>query len=469
MKPMTTASRIFSPFVLIALWSVPAFPQMSAANESAIDQAVTKILSKSGIASASIAVVENGRLAYAQAYGFSNLESRQRATTAMRYKIGSNSKQITATAILLLVDDGKISLDDPVARFFPDLTRANEITIRELLSHTSGYEDYYALDYVAPYMAQPTTPEKIMNIWGKKPLNFDPGTQWQYSNTNYTIAGAIVEKITGKPLIEFLRERIFDPLKMESPIDVDNQPWSKDDAVGYTRFALGPSRVAQPEGAQWIFAAGELAMTPSDMARWDISLMDGLILKPELLKQLTTEVNLKNGAITGYALGLGIDSSKGHRIWSHGGGTSGFISSNTTYPDDRMAITVFTNQDDPAAHEIAREIEHIVKSQAVDPNAPQALALVETVYRQLSEGRLDRSLLTSDANAYFSDQAVADYASSLKPLGPPSGFRETGATKRGGMDYRFYRLRTKSKELTISTFFTPDGKLDQFLVYPAGN
>jgi hypothetical protein len=157
----------------------------------------------------------------------------------------------------------------------------------------------------------------------------------------------------------------------------------------------------------------------------------------------------------------------GHRVWSHGGGTSGFISANATYPDDRMAITVFTNQDDPAAHEIAREIEHILMKPAVDPDAPKALSLVKTVYSQLSEGKLDRSLLSGDGNAYFTGQAIADYAASLKPLGPPSSFVETSATHRGGMSYRFYHLQTKSKALSISTFITPAGKLDEFLVYPA--
>jgi D-alanyl-D-alanine carboxypeptidase len=222
-----------------------------------------------------------------------------------------------------------------------------------------------------------------------------------------------------------------------------------------------------PEGSAWIFAAGELAMTPSDMALWDISLMNGSILKPDLLKQLTTEIHLKNGVSTGYALGLGIGKSDGHRIWSHGGGTSGFISSNTTYPDDRMAITVFTNQDDPAAHEIARDLESILKKQAVDPNSAKALELVHRVYRQLTEGRLDRSLLTSDANAYFTAQAIVDYSMSLKALGLASDFKQTSVSNRGGMSYRFYLVQTNSKQLTISTFITPGGKLDEFLVYPA--
>ncbi len=463
MTPTQLCIRVWfaciSPICLLA--------QLSPSTQTAVDQTVRKALDASGVPSASIAIVKDGKLAYARAYGYSRLDGKVAASTHMRYKIGSNSKQITATAILLLSDEGKVSLDDSVARFFPNFTRGNEVTIRELLSHTSGYEDFYALDYVAPYMRLPTTPQSIMDIWGKKPLNFDPGTKWQYSNTNYVIAGAIIEKITGKPLFDLLRSRIFGPLGMQSAIDIDLEPWSAADPVGYTRFALGPPRPAQPEGANWVFGAGELAMTPSDMALWNISLMNGTVLKPELLRELTTEVHLKNGAGTNYALGLGISSVNGRRIWSHGGGTSGFISANTAYPDDRMAITVFTNQDDPAAHAIAHDIEKILIAPAADPKAASTLALVERVYGQLRDGALDRSLLTSDASAYFTPEALADYAASLKPLGTPTSFQQTSATERGGMSYRFYTVETASKKLTISIFVTPNGKLDQFLVYPA--
>jgi D-alanyl-D-alanine carboxypeptidase len=146
---------------------------------------------------------------------------------------------------------------------------------------------------------------------------------------------------------------------------------------------------------------------------------------------------------------------------------SGFISANTTYPDERMAITVFTNQDDPAAHEIAGSIERILREPAVDPNSGKYLALVKNIYAQLSAGKLDRSLFTSDANAYLTNQAIADYGSSLSPLGAVLDFKETSATERGGMSYRYYRVQTKSKPLTLSTFFMPDGKVDQFLVYPS--
>ena len=149
-----------------------------------IDKVVTDTLSRTGVPSASVAIVKDGQIAYVKAYGDARIEPKTPATTGMRYSIGSISKQFTAAAILLLQEQGKLSLDDKVAKYVPDLTRANEVTIRQLLSHTSGYQDYWPQDYVMPMMLQPVTAQRIMDLWAKKQLDFEPGTKWQYSNTN---------------------------------------------------------------------------------------------------------------------------------------------------------------------------------------------------------------------------------------------------------------------------------------------
>ena len=146
-------------------------------------------------------MVQHGKLVYTHAYGLARLEPPKKATPDMRYSIGSISKQFTATAILLLQEEGKLSIDDPVGKYVPGLTRGDEVTIREILSHTSGYQDYWPEDYVMTPMLKPETAQQIIDTWGKKPLDFEPGTQWQYSNTNFVIAGAIVERVsrTGAP------------------------------------------------------------------------------------------------------------------------------------------------------------------------------------------------------------------------------------------------------------------------------
>ena len=141
-----------------------------------------------------------GRLRTYRAYGDAHRNPDSRAEPSMRYAIGSISKQFTAAALLLLQQDGKFSLDDRVAKFLPDLTRAGEITIRQLLSHTSGYQDYWPQDYMFPLMEKPITPDGILDRWARTALDFDPGTKWQYSNTGYVAAGLIIEKASGKPL-----------------------------------------------------------------------------------------------------------------------------------------------------------------------------------------------------------------------------------------------------------------------------
>ena len=242
----------------------------------------------------------------------------------MRYSIGSISKQFTATAVLLLAEQGKLSLDDPVSRFVPNLTRGSEVTIRELLSHTSGYQDYWPQDYVPPFMLQPVTADKILDLWARKPLDFDPGREWQYSNTNFVIAGLIVEKASGEPLLQFLSEHIFVPLGMKSVMNIDQNRLTETDATGYLRYALGPPRLAPKEGKGWLFAAGELAMPAEDLARWDISMIDQTVLKPASYAQMETEVQLKNGLGTHYGLGVHVGQQFGQRQIDHGGEVSGF-------------------------------------------------------------------------------------------------------------------------------------------------
>ncbi|HET7322639.1 MAG TPA: serine hydrolase domain-containing protein, partial [Longimicrobiaceae bacterium] len=307
-----------------------------------VDAIANEVLQQTGVPSASVAVVKDGKLVYAQAYGDSHLNPDVPARPDQRYAIGSISKQITSAAILLLQQEGKLSLDDPVSRFLPDLTRADEVTIRELLSHTSGYQDFWPQDYVPPLMQTAMPPQAILDRWAKQPLDFDPGTRWQYSNTNYVIAAQIVEKASGEPYFQFIRERIIEPLGLESAIDFDAGNMADTDASPYMRYGLGPLRPAPDEGPGWMAGAGELAMTASDLARWDISIIDQSLLSPASYHALESEVPLKNGVGTGYALGLDVGMQGGHRVLEHSGEVSGFTAENMVFPDDGAAVVVLT-------------------------------------------------------------------------------------------------------------------------------
>ena len=204
-----------------------------------IDAAVNQILSATQVPSASIAVVKDGHIAYLQAYGLARISPPIEATPQMQYAIGSISKQFTAAAVLLLAQQGKLKLEDPVAKYLPELTRADEVTLRMLLSHTSGYQDYWPEDYVMTSMMAPTTAQHILDVWAKKPLDFDPGTKWQYSNTNYVIAGRIVEQVSGMALMDLLEQRIFLPLGMSNVYNADAGRLPATDPTGYERVRPG--------------------------------------------------------------------------------------------------------------------------------------------------------------------------------------------------------------------------------------
>jgi D-alanyl-D-alanine carboxypeptidase len=442
--------------------------QLSADVTAKIDKAAADALARTGVPSASIAVVKDGKIVYVRAYGDAKLEPRTPADPKMRYSIGSISKQFTAAALLMLQEQGKLSLDDKVGKYIPDLTRANEVTIRQLLSHTSGYQDYWPQDYVMPGMLKPVTAQQIMDTWAKKPLDFEPGMKWQYSNTNYVIAGAIAEKVAGMPLWQFLQQHIFKPLGMTSAYDIDKTKLTESDPIGYYRFALGPLHPAPKEGPGWLFAAGEIAMTAEDLAKWDISVMDQKLLKPESYQQFGTDTLLRNGLSTRYGLGLTIGSNGGRRSLSHGGEVSGFTAQNTIFPDDRTAIVVLTNQDAADAGGAITSAITPLLFESADAATPIKAEQARKIFAGLQKGNIDRSLFTDNANFYFSDTALKDFADSLGPFGEPKSFDQVGQSLRGGMTLRVYIARfANGKALRIWTFELLDGKLEQYQIAPA--
>jgi len=451
---------------MLAAWSARAqtVDTISPDLRARIDRIADQVLQQTGVPSASVAVVEHGKLVYTHAYGLARLDPPTKATPDMRYSIGSISKQFTATAILLLQEEGKLSIDDAVGKYITGLTRGGDVTIRQILSHTSGYQDYWPEDYVMTPMLHPEAAQQIIDTWGKKPLDFEPGTQWQYSNTNFVIAGRIVEVVSGESLWQFLGEHVFHPLEMKSVWNSDEHKLTDVDATPYYRHALGPLRPAPKEGVGWMYAAGELAMTAHDLALWDESLIAGSVLKPESYKQMFTEVKTKDGKGTHYGLGVDVRDVDGHRDIEHGGEVSGFVSDNEVLIDDGAAVAVLTNQDAiGAAGTIARLVAPIVAGLLLKPTEQQAL----DVYRGLQKGTIDRSLLAPNLNDYFTPEAIRDYQTSLAPLGEPLSLTQNAEEMRGGMTFRAFTITYPDQKLRVTTYTYPDGKLEQYLIAPA--
>jgi D-alanyl-D-alanine carboxypeptidase len=442
--------------------------QLSPDIRDKINKVATDSLAKSGTPSASLVVIKDGQIAYLKAYGNARLEPPTAAQPEMAYCLGSVSKPFTAEAILLLQEEGKLSLDDKVSRFLPGLSRANEVTIRQVLSHTSGYHELSALDYLPQRMLEPTTPRTILDQWAHMPLNFDPGSKWEISDTNYVIAGTIVEKASGMPLYLFLREKLFVPLGMESVIDIDSKKLGQTDPAGYMRYGLGPLRPAPREGQGWLFGGEELAMTAEDMGKWDISVIEHKLLKSSSYRQFENSVLLNNGLATGFALGNGITRQAERRVLYSLGDVSGFSAANTIFPDDRIAIAVFANMDAGAPTEIISGVVPLllINRTDSDPDMPQKLDQARKIFDSLQHGALDRSLFTEDAKSYFDEQALKDFAASLGPLGRPQEFVQTEHSVSNGLISRSYRVKFANQTLAAHTFEEQTGKLEQYVIEP---
>ena len=459
-------------FVSVFLAALPVFAQNDRAQDDApndsgltqkLSQKIEESVKQSGVASVSVAVVKDGKLVFSQGFGKASVDPDRPATVDTRYAVGSISKEFTAAALLYAQEQGKLSLEDKVAKYFPDLTRAHDITIRQLLSHVSGYEDYAPQDYIIPEWTAPTSAGAVVDRWAGKPLNFDPGTDWQYSNTNFVLAAMIFEKATGQKLLDFLQQKIFGPLEMTSAGYCNTR--SPNDASPYTRFGGGPPRLTPREAAGWYFGAAELCMTASDLARWDMAFLSKKILSSRSYEEFTREAWLANGNATHYALGLSLGEFNRIPTVYHGGEVSGFLASNVMFPTRHSAVIVLSNED---GINFITPLSLQISAMVLLPDDPPALEKdtqqVRDILTGLSAGKLNRSLFTDNANSYFRTVAMEDLRESLSALGELKSVTRTSESSRGGMIHRSYRAEYAKRAVILNIYVMPDGRYEQFIV-----
>ena len=459
-------------FALVSLGTsvMAAHAQLTPDMEAKIAAAAQGVVTDTGVPSASVGIVENGRIVYTHAFGMARLQPPVPATAAMAYPIGSISKQFTATAMLLLQQDGRLSLNDPVAKYFPELTRANDITIRNLLTHTSGYQDYAPQDYTIPAWQVPGDALKTVDEFAGKPLDFEPGTQWQYSNTNFVLAALIVQKVSGMPFAQFLQDRVIGPARLQGVLNLNTER-GQVEVTGYMRNALAPLRPAVLEGPGWYFGDADLAMPVGSLLTWDMTFLNKSLLTPASYREMETPFTLKDGKSTRYGLGIFVRTVHGHPALEHSGEVGGFVAENVVFTDDDAAIAVLTNQEaSGAASEIADALAPIVLGGAasaspaerpVEAFAPQ----LKTIMTGLEQGQIDRTLFTADCNAYFNRNALEDFKTSLAPLGTVTEVTRESASLRGGMTFGAYKVTFSSgAAVRVTVYLEPDGKIEQLLV-----
>jgi CubicO group peptidase (beta-lactamase class C family) len=348
--------------------------------EARIELAARAVVSSGLSAGVAVGVVRGGQLVFNRAYGLANLELSVPVTASTVFRLASLTKQFTAASVLLLVEQHKLSLDDKLAKYYPDFPRAGQVTIRHLLNHTSGIRDYAEVLSQELGRSRPTGPEFVKRIAGLG-YDFDPGTMWNYSNSGYFLLGQIIEKVSGVSFAEFTRANLFDRLAMmDTAVDDEAQvvPFR---ASGYEAAKHAPSGYVNAPFVSMavVYAAGATHSTVADLANWNIAPHGGKVLSAESFRNMTAPAMLNNGRLSGtakyhkpdapvrpaepgfapreYAMGLHLGSLDGHRFIGHEGGIFGFSTMMEVYPDDGLTTIVLANTNGVAGRlqtEIAR-------------------------------------------------------------------------------------------------------------------
>jgi len=299
---------------------------------------------------ATVIVVKDGKTVFRKAYGAADIAARTPLTPGTVLRLGSITKQFTAVAILMLADEGKLALNDPITRFLPDYPIGGKvITIEHLLTHTSGIVSYTSKPNYVAGMAQDLTVDQMIDGFKNGPLEFEPGTRFNYNNSGYFLLGAIIEKVSGLSYANFLEQRIFMPLGMKDTAYEGAGRSGAPRAAGYSAQEKGYG-LAQPLSMSQPYAAGALVSTVDDLATWDAAIASGKLLKPASWKLAFTPYQLSPGESTGYGYGWAVGKLQGAPIVHHGGGINGFRTYALRLPEQKVFVAVLANSDSGNVH-----------------------------------------------------------------------------------------------------------------------
>ncbi len=307
----------------------------------------------------SVLVARDQTILLDKGFGFANLEWNLPNSPTTKFRLGSVTKQFTAASILLLQERGKLNVDDPVKKYMSDAPPAwDKVTIYNLLTHTSGIPSFTGFPDFASTEAIPTTPEKLVARFRDKPLEFQPGEKWNYSNSGYVLLGYLIEKISGQTYEKFVQENIFTPLGMKDSGYDSNSAIILRRAAGYAPSPNGPVNAGYVDMSIPL-SAGALYSTTEDLLRWEQGLFGGKVLSSASLQKMTTPF------LHDYACGLGVSAAKGRKLIEHGGGIEGFNTQLSYYPDEKLTVVVLGNLNGTAPGEIAERMAQVVHGEKV--------------------------------------------------------------------------------------------------------
>ncbi len=451
--------------------AAPSAPPLSDDQMRRIDEVALDALQQQAVPGIALAVVRNGRVVYSRGYGYSSVELQQTMRDGSLFELGSITKQFTAAMILLLVEDGRITLDMPLSLFVPDFPRSKEITLRELLSMRSGIPDYTDQPGFDKLATKPATPADILATVKQLPLDFDPGTRWEYSNTNYVLLGIVIEKASALSYSSELADKIFRPMNMIATQYGNTGASSPDLATGYT-FDGQRMRPATPWNLDWAYSAGGLVSNVLELAVFDTALLQGNVVNLVDLRDMWTPTTLKDGTKVPYGYGCTIESLYTHREIDDDGGLPGFNGRNAMFPNDKFDVIVFANTQAFDPGPVVDQVFSLFYPPTAQQLAAQrqgddaALARARDVYRRLAAGTLDASQTTGSAAKRLTSTLLAHAKAQLGKLGAPKQFALMDKHLLGDETVYTYRLAFKQGGLEFVVALDAAGKVGTLSVEP---
>lgn len=413
-----------------------------------IDADVEQILQRTHTPGATILVAKHGQIIYRHAYGLGNREDLRPATVDTEYEIGSITKQFTAAAILQLQEAGKLRLDDKLSTYLPTVPHASEVTLRQLLSHTSGMPEYLDAMDAAGTIDKPASFDKLMSYIAGKPLDFPPGSHWSYSNTGYIMAGRVIEIVSHESYRQYVRTHLLDRAGMTHTFTVAEERKLPNMATGYDR-ENGQIKPARTIAASVGWAAGFLVSTVDDLEKWNLALRSGKIVTPADYALMSTSVKTARGN-AGYGLGLFVDSIDDQPRVGHTGGSLGFTTANEYFPRQDLQIIAFTNfVDNPEPGEtittaIFEDLNPAVAAAAMRPSPgkdPTVSAKAKAYFAQMQAGDPNSPYLTAKLNNKMKAGLAKHLAEEFKGYGQPTAFVFKGTHVDAGVTFYDYVAR----------------------------
>jgi CubicO group peptidase (beta-lactamase class C family) len=464
-----------SVLLFCAVWLAASISSSPADEGAKVDAYVRGEMQREQVPGLALGVYRDSKIVKAEGYGTANLEWDTPVKADTIFQSGSVGKQFAATAVMMLVEEGKVGLDDPIRKYFPDAPETwKGIKIRNLLSHTSGLGEYESGPRTKPdgpfYLRLDMTEDELYKRIAAMPMDFKPGEDWSYRNTNYVLLGIMIHRVTGKFYGDYLQERIFQPLGMTSTRIISDRDIIPRRASGYELVK------GELKNQDWVSptfnstADGTLYFTVLDLEKWDAALYTERLLKRSSLEQMWTVMKLNNGKPNkaNYGFAWEITEINGHKVIEHGGAWQGFTCNISRYVDDKLTVVVLTNLD--AGHAQPGKIAHTVAGlyvpalmsaeiKPIEDKEPQTTQLVRSLLQEIASGKTDQARFTAELRAKLFPEAIGGMSDYLKELGPLKSLDLIKRGDEGGQRSYQYRANYEHMSLFLSLQLTKDNKI----------